>query len=49
VLGLSGGTLPALSRALAPYLLTMSLVAVVVALWPDLALVLPRLMGLHAG
>lgn len=49
VLGISGGTLPALSRALAPYLLTMSLVAVVVALWPDLALVLPRLMGLHAG
>jgi C4-dicarboxylate transporter DctM subunit len=49
VLGISGGTLPALARALAPYLLTMSLVAVVVALWPDLALVLPRLMGLHAG
>lgn len=49
VLGISGGGLPALSRALAPYLLTMSLVAVVVALWPDLALVLPRLMGLHAG
>jgi len=47
VLGISGATLPAMSRALAPYLLTMSLVAVLVALWPDLVLALPRLMGLH--
>jgi C4-dicarboxylate transporter DctM subunit len=47
VLGISGSSLPAISRALAPYLLTMSAVAVVVALWPDLALLLPRLMGLH--
>jgi C4-dicarboxylate transporter DctM subunit len=49
VLGISGGSLPAISRALAPYLLTMSAVAVLVALWPDLVLALPRLMGLHAG
>jgi C4-dicarboxylate transporter DctM subunit len=49
VLGISGATLPALSRALAPYLLTMTAVAVVVALWPGLVLVVPRLMGLHAG
>ncbi|WP_270934967.1 TRAP transporter large permease [Falsiroseomonas oryzae] len=49
VLGISGGTLPAISRALAPYLLTMSAVAVLVALWPGLVLVLPRLMGLHGG
>jgi C4-dicarboxylate transporter DctM subunit len=47
VLGISGSSLPAISRALAPYLLTMSAVAIVVALWPDLALLLPRLMGLH--
>ncbi|WP_137176225.1 TRAP transporter large permease [Roseomonas sp. AR75] len=47
VLGISGSSLPAISRALAPYLLTMSVVAVVVTLWPDLALLLPRLMGLH--
>ncbi|WP_372619192.1 TRAP transporter large permease [Falsiroseomonas sp.] len=49
VLGISGASLPAISRALAPYLLTMSAVAVVVALWPDLVLVLPRIMGLHAA
>jgi C4-dicarboxylate transporter DctM subunit len=49
VLGLSGASLPALSRALAPYLLTMSAVALLVALWPDLVLALPRLMGLHGG
>lgn len=49
VLSIAKAPLPALSRALAPYLLTMSAVAVVVALWPDLVLVLPRLMGLHAG
>lgn len=49
VLGISGAKLPALSRALAPYLLTMFAVTVVVALWPDLALFLPRLMGLHGG
>lgn len=49
VLGLSGASLPALSRALAPYLLTMSAVALLVALWPGLVLAVPRLMGLHAG
>ncbi|MGX9965521.1 TRAP transporter large permease [Roseomonas sp. F4] len=49
VLGLSGASLPALSRALAPYLLTMSAVALLVALWPDLVLVVPRLMGLYDG
>jgi C4-dicarboxylate transporter DctM subunit len=47
VLGIAGGGLPAMARALAPYLLTMSAVAVVVALWPELVLALPRLMGLH--
>lgn len=49
VLGIAKAPLPAMSRALAPYLLTMSAVAVVVALWPDMVLVLPRLMGLHGG
>jgi C4-dicarboxylate transporter DctM subunit len=49
VLGLSGASLPALSRALAPYLLTMSAVALLVTLWPGLVLAVPRLMGLHGG
>ncbi len=48
VLGIANTSLPAISRALAPYLLTMSAVAVVVAVWPDLVLIVPRLMGLHA-
>jgi C4-dicarboxylate transporter DctM subunit len=49
VLGIAGASLPAISRALAPYLLTMSAVAVLVALWPDLVLVVPRVMGLHGS
>lgn len=48
VLGIANTSLPAISRALAPYLLTMSAVTIVVALWPDLVLIVPRLMGLHA-
>lgn len=49
VLGLSNATLPALSRALAPYLATMFAVAVVVAFWPGLVFALPWLLGLHGG
>lgn len=49
VLGLSNSTLPAISRALAPYLATMFAVAVVVAFWPGLVFALPSLLGLHGG
>jgi C4-dicarboxylate transporter DctM subunit len=47
VLGLSGATLGALSRYLLPYLATMTVIALLIALVPWIVYIVPYLLGLH--
>jgi TRAP-type C4-dicarboxylate transport system permease large subunit len=48
VLGLSGATLPELTRHLWPYLLTMLAVALVIAFVPIVVYAIPAALGLHS-
>ncbi|WP_043829361.1 TRAP transporter large permease [Muricoccus aerilatus] len=48
ILGISGATLPDLSRHLLPYLLTMLVVALVIAFVPILVFAIPAALGLHS-
>lgn len=47
VLGLSGATLGALSRYLLPYLATMTVIALLIALVPWIVYIVPYLLGLY--